>query len=221
MMNGPMRVPAVRGICGIPVRGMCRPILPCRVSATLFRSERQTEGIEWRGKPPMHYIVARVAPLGLIGLLLVANPAAQAQNDRWVATWATAQTLVRAVAGAAAGRGAAPLPAAPSPPPATAPGPFPPRRFPVPAVLPSVNNQTVRMIVRSTVARTPGARAALECLFGRDRHDWRRVHRAEQRRCGDRRSVEPRPDIQRPGAPPRSTPVRSWSAIPSLCRFRR
>jgi lysophospholipase L1-like esterase len=97
----------------------------------------------------MRHIAARLFAVALAGLLLVADPVAQAQavSEHWVATWATSQTLVRgAVTGAGRGRGNAP--AAPVSP---APSPFPGRRFPVPPILPSLNNQTVRMIVRTSI----------------------------------------------------------------------
>ena len=101
----------------------------------------------------MNRIVAPLLALAITCLLLMAEPAAQAQTDHWVATWATSQTLVRTAAAVTAGPGRSVTPpaASPSPPPAPAPGPFPARRFPVPTVLTSVNNQTVRMIVRSTM----------------------------------------------------------------------
>ena len=97
---------------------------------------------------PVTFILA----LAVASLVLVADPAAQAKaaTDRWVATWATSQTLVRG-AGLAAGRAGGGPATAPS---ATAPSPpsqFPGRRFPIPPNLPSVNNQTLRMVVRSTV----------------------------------------------------------------------
>lgn len=96
----------------------------------------------------MRPISARFAGLALACLLLGVDPAAQAQADHWVATWATSQTLVRSAApGGARGAPSAAAPASASP-----PSPFPGRRFPVPSVLLSLNNQTVRMIVRSTVA---------------------------------------------------------------------
>jgi lysophospholipase L1-like esterase len=70
-------------------------------------------------------------------------------QQHWVATWGTAQQQYRA-----AGRGApaAPPPAATPvpPPPAANPG-APGRRFPVPRALPTVHNQTVRMLVRTSV----------------------------------------------------------------------
>lgn len=81
-------------------------------------------------------------------------------SEHWVATWGTAQTLAR-IGGAAAGRGGAPAvgrgqaavaPAAPAPvrPPSAAPA-FPARRFPVPPTLAGVDNQTIRMVVRTSI----------------------------------------------------------------------
>src|SRR5689334_11605388 len=64
----------------------------------------------------------------------------------WVATWGTAQQQYRA-----AGRGPVTAPPTPQPaPPPPNPG-APGRRFPVPPALPDVNNQTVRMIVRTSI----------------------------------------------------------------------
>ncbi len=84
-------------------------------------------------------------------LLLIAAVLPALAQQHWVATWGTAQQQYRA-----AGRGtpAAPPPAAtpaPAPPsPAANPG-APGRRFPVPRALPTVHNQTVRMLVRASV----------------------------------------------------------------------
>jgi lysophospholipase L1-like esterase len=65
-----------------------------------------------------------------------------AQQDRWVATWATSQQLYGTRAAAAA-------PATPPPAPAPAPPPGTPgRRFPIPEPLTSLDGQTVRMIAR-------------------------------------------------------------------------
>ena len=77
-------------------------------------------------------------------------------GEHWVATWATAQQLAvtgggLAGRGAVAGSGAAAATvAAPTPPPPPAPG-TPQRRFPVPPTLAGLNNQTVRMIVRTSI----------------------------------------------------------------------
>lgn len=76
--------------------------------------------------------------------------------EHWVATWNTAEQMV-VTGGAAGGRGASgpvalvtgivPAPPPPAPPP---PG-TPHRRFPIPPTLAGINNQTVRMIVRSSL----------------------------------------------------------------------
>src|SRR3954471_5031093 len=83
-------------------------------------------------------------------LLLIAAALPSLAQQHWVATWGTAQQQYRA-----AGRGtpAAPAPAAtPAPPPSPAANPGAPgRRFPVPRALPTVHNQTVRMLVRASV----------------------------------------------------------------------
>jgi len=82
-------------------------------------------------------------------LLLIAAMLPAFAQQHWVATWGTAQQQYRA-----AGRGGAPATSAPAPPPAQPPAPapgVPGRRFPVPRALPGVHNQTVRMIVRSSV----------------------------------------------------------------------
>jgi lysophospholipase L1-like esterase len=76
--------------------------------------------------------------------------AAPASAEHWIATWGTSLTLYRA-----AGRGGPP-PAPPKQPAAAAPAPAaagrgPARRFGIPPAIPTVNNQTVRMIVRTSV----------------------------------------------------------------------
>lgn len=84
---------------------------------------------------------------GQLGLS-VTGPQSGLSSEHWVATWGTAQTLVRGTG--VPGRGAAP-PAAPSPAQPPWPG-APARRFPVPPALPGVSNQTVRMVVRASLA---------------------------------------------------------------------
>lgn len=84
-------------------------------------------------------------------------------GEHWVATWATSQTLARA-GGVGGARGAVPpagrgqaagtVPGRGTPPaqqPASAASPFPGRRFPVPPALSGVSNQTIRMIVRTSI----------------------------------------------------------------------
>ncbi|HVW85462.1 MAG TPA: hypothetical protein VHB50_12315, partial [Bryobacteraceae bacterium] len=62
-----------------------------------------------------------------------------AQSEHWVATWATSQQLYRAAPPA-------------SRPPARPSRPNPARRFGIPAGLDGLNNQTVRMIARTSIA---------------------------------------------------------------------
>jgi lysophospholipase L1-like esterase len=95
----------------------------------------------------------RIAIALVLSLTWPLAPAAQSNAEHWVATWAASQTLVR-TAPPPAGRGAPAPPApsaSPSPAPAAGAPSFPARRFPVPVVLPSVSNQTIRMIVRTSV----------------------------------------------------------------------
>jgi lysophospholipase L1-like esterase len=90
-----------------------------------------------------------------------------ATAERWVATWGTALQLAR-IAGGPAGRGSTPggqpgtpaahgaaatpvaAPSVPMPPPPSSQG-FPPRRFGAPVEIPQVAEQTVRMIVRTSI----------------------------------------------------------------------
>ena len=91
--------------------------------------------------------------------LVAAPPAQNVSGEHWVATWATAQQL--AVTGAAAnGRGATAasgpivgIVSAPPPPPPPPSG-TPQRRFPIPPTLAGINNQTVRMFVRTSLGGT-------------------------------------------------------------------
>jgi lysophospholipase L1-like esterase len=77
-------------------------------------------------------------------LLLTATIPALSQ-PHWVATWGTAQQQYRAAGGGATQTPARPNAAAP-------PAPLgPARRFPVPAALPGLSHQTVRMIVRTSI----------------------------------------------------------------------
>src|SRR5436190_16803592 len=82
-------------------------------------------------------------------LLLIAAALPALSQQHWVATWGTAQQQYRAAGrggpAAAAGRG----PQTTSPP-APTPG-APARRFPVPPPLAGLNNQTVRMVVRTSI----------------------------------------------------------------------
>lgn len=115
--------------------------------------------------------------LVLAALLVAPVIHAQSAGERWIATWGTAQQLARIPAG---GRGAPPPPASaptasvaaaptPSPAPATSATPqgrgAPQRRFGIPPPLSGLTNQTVRMIVRTSVGgRT--VRVRLSQAFG-------------------------------------------------------
>src|SRR5204863_469020 len=84
-------------------------------------------------------------------------------QQHWVATWGTAQQQYRA-----AGRGG-PAPTTgrgpqATPPPTPTPG-APARRFPVPPPLAGLNNQTVRMVVRTSI-RGRGLRVRLTNALG-------------------------------------------------------
>jgi lysophospholipase L1-like esterase len=87
-----------------------------------------------------------------IGLGLLTTTAAQSRlssSQHWVATWGTAQLAYRAPAPPPATPPAAPA-TAPAPPPAPAPG-TPQRRFGIPRAVPGLSNQTIRMIVRTSI----------------------------------------------------------------------
>jgi lysophospholipase L1-like esterase len=99
------------------------------------------------------------------GLIAAAGARAPAPSQRWVATWGTAQQAFRATAVSpapvpAAGVGA---PSAPVTTPAGRAGPQ--RRFGVPPSLPGLEDQTIRMIVRTSIGgRT--VRVRLSQAFG-------------------------------------------------------
>jgi lysophospholipase L1-like esterase len=85
-----------------------------------------------------------------------------ATGDHWVTTWATAQQIMRG----------APLPQRPAPSPGTsaaqqpAPPPSaPPKNLAIPPMLSSLNNQTVRMIIRASVGGSR-VRVRLSNAFG-------------------------------------------------------
>jgi lysophospholipase L1-like esterase len=84
--------------------------------------------------------------------LFTCGVAAAAPAEHWVATWGTAQQ--RAVTGRAGASGASGRPTVgvipTRQPPAPAPG-QPGRRFPIPPTLAGIDNQTVRMIVRTSM----------------------------------------------------------------------
>ncbi|HVW07643.1 MAG TPA: SGNH/GDSL hydrolase family protein [Bryobacteraceae bacterium] len=93
-------------------------------------------------------------PYKTFGLALFACglAAAAAPAEHWVATWGTAEQMV--ANGGAGGRGASGRPTTgiipTQQPPAPAPG-KPGRRFPIPPTLAGIDNQTVRMIIRSSM----------------------------------------------------------------------
>ena len=111
----------------------------------------------------MNVLRARVAVVVTAALLVVSNSAAAQQrvaDERWVATWGTALTLYQAPPAtprATVGQGtpAAPsqsAPAAVALPPAAAAAPSgPARRFGIPTPLDSLRDQTLRMIVRTSL----------------------------------------------------------------------
>ena len=85
----------------------------------------------------------------MLAVVLLASALQGEAANHWVATWATAQSQFRAAGRggpAPAGRGTAP----PAPPPAMAPA-GPQRRFGIPPALAGLNNQTVRMIVHTSI----------------------------------------------------------------------
>lgn len=113
-------------------------------------------------------LAARVIVLWL-AFVAGASAQAPAAGERWVATWGTAQQLFRAPSAGRgqppAGRSGATAPTPPAAPPVPAPGAAaatasaaapqgsggPQRRFGIPPALPGLNNQTVRMIVRTSI----------------------------------------------------------------------
>ena len=107
----------------------------------------------------------RTAAVGVALLAMPFVPRPQAQTSagqHWVATWGTAQQAYRSAA--PAGRGTPPPAPATPPPPAPAPT-GPQRRFGIPATLPGLNNQSVRMIVRTSIGGSQ-VRIRLSQAFG-------------------------------------------------------
>ena len=99
-------------------------------------------------------------PRALVAAIFLVCALHAQTGDHWVATWGTAQAQFRNAGRGgpgAAGRGTAPatpspatpLPASATPPPAPAGGPQ--RRFGIPPGLTGLNNQTVRMIARTSI----------------------------------------------------------------------
>jgi len=78
--------------------------------------------------------------------------------DHWVATWGAAPHLYRAAAPPRAGAPVQPAPPAPAP-------CAPQRRFRIPPALPGLSDQTVRMILRTSIGGK-GVRVRLANAFG-------------------------------------------------------
>ena len=93
-----------------------------------------------------------VAGVFTAGAYIVAAPA-PGSGEHWVATWATAEQLAVTGGGRGAASASGPIVGiVPTPPPPPPPPPgTPQRRFPIPPTLAGINNQTVRMIVRSSI----------------------------------------------------------------------
>ncbi|MEO7274156.1 MAG: hypothetical protein ABIX28_18845, partial [Vicinamibacterales bacterium] len=105
------------------------------------------------------------APLAaiVVTLGLLTTTAAQSRlppSQHWVATWGTAQLAYRAPAPPVS----ATPPPAPTTPPTPAPG-TPQRRFGIPRALPGLRNQTIRMIVRTSIGGSQ-VRIRLSQAFG-------------------------------------------------------
>jgi lysophospholipase L1-like esterase len=99
---------------------------------------------------------------GILGLLAVATLSGAGGGEHWVATWGTSQQLYRAGANAGGRAAAPPVPR----PPVAAPQPKgPARRFGIPPALTGLNNQTVRMVARTSIAGRM-VRVRLESALG-------------------------------------------------------
>src|SRR5436189_4911892 len=99
--------------------------------------------------PPARRRLALPLAAALAAAGLLTTTAAQSRlppSQHWVATWGTAQLAYRAPVQPAP---ATPPPAA-APTPAPAPG-TPQRRFGIPQAIPGLDNQTIRMIVRTSI----------------------------------------------------------------------
>jgi len=97
----------------------------------------------------------RTRPIAALVLCLATAAAAQQPAERaWTATWGTAQQYFQAAAPPAAAATTTPAGASSVPPPAAvappAPG-VPARRFGIPPRIAGLNNQTVRMIARTSI----------------------------------------------------------------------
>jgi len=94
---------------------------------------------------------------------LLTTTAAQSRlpsSQHWVATWGTAQLAYRAPAPPPSATPPAPPPPAPAPAPGT-----PQRRFGIPKALPGLSNQTIRLIVRTSIGGSQ-VRIRLSQAFG-------------------------------------------------------
>src|SRR5215207_10048926 len=103
----------------------------------------------------MSHRISRFAGWLIVVALSVTSAGARGQRavaEHWVATWGTAQThyLAPAPTPPAAPAASSPAATAPAPPAAPLPAKGPARRFGIPPRLPGLNNQTVRMIVRTS-----------------------------------------------------------------------
>jgi len=103
----------------------------------------------------MPHRISRFAGWLVVVALAVAGAAAEGQRavaEHWVATWGTAQThyLAPAPTPPAAPAPSSPAAAAQGQPAAAPPAKGPARRFGIPPRIPGLNNQTVRMIVRTS-----------------------------------------------------------------------
>ena len=113
--------------------------------------------------PPAHRRLALPLAAVLAAAGLLTTTAAQSRlpsSQHWVATWGTAQLAYRAPA----------QPAPATPPPAAAPNPppapgTPQRRFGIPRAIPGLDNQTIRMIVRTSIGGSQ-VRIRLSQAFG-------------------------------------------------------
>ena len=99
------------------------------------------------------FVTAIVAVSFVVGAL-GQRPSA---GEHWVATWGAAPQLYRAAT--------TPAPAQPAPPAPVAPPAAPQRRFGIPPALPGLSDQTVRMILRTSIGGT-GVRVRLANAFG-------------------------------------------------------
>ena len=115
------------------------------------------------GSSPMRPLFT-IATTLIVCLATPSSAQTGAAGQHWIATWGTAQQQARIPAQPPAQRGQAPAPAAPALPPAPAPG-APARRFGIPPPIAGIHDQTVRMIVRTSVGGK-SVRVRLSNAFG-------------------------------------------------------